>query len=63
VLADEPTGNLDTHNAELLFELLRELEAELGTTFLVVTHDSRLAARCPRRLEILDGRIVGDARG
>jgi lipoprotein-releasing system ATP-binding protein len=60
VLADEPTGNLDTHTADELFALLGEINRELATTFLVVTHDPRLAARCHRRVELVDGQIVSD---
>jgi lipoprotein-releasing system ATP-binding protein len=60
VLADEPTGNLDTHSADDVFALLREFNRRAGVTFLVVTHDPRLAERCDRIVEIVDGRIVGD---
>ncbi len=60
VLADEPTGNLDTASAEDVFELMRRFNRELGTTFLVVTHDSRIAERCNRIIEIVDGRITSD---
>jgi len=58
VLADEPTGNLDTATADDVFELLRRFNRESGTSFLVVTHDPRLAARCDRVIELVDGRIV-----
>jgi lipoprotein-releasing system ATP-binding protein len=61
VLADEPTGNLDTHTADALFTLLRDINRERGTTFLVVTHDPRLAARCDRRIELVDGQILSDS--
>jgi len=61
VLADEPTGNLDTHTTDDIFALLRRFNAERGTAFLIVTHDPRLAARCDRIVELVDGRIVGDA--
>jgi len=60
VLADEPTGNLDTASADEIFALLRRFNREAGTTFLVVTHDPRLAARCDRIVELVDGRIVSD---
>jgi lipoprotein-releasing system ATP-binding protein len=60
VLADEPTGNLDTHTSDQVFELLRRFNRERATTFLVVTHDPRLADRCDRILEVVDGRIVSD---
>ncbi len=60
VLADEPTGNLDTHSADEVFALLREFNRRAGVTFLVVTHDPRLAVRCDRIVELVDGRIVDD---
>jgi lipoprotein-releasing system ATP-binding protein len=66
LLADEPTGNLDTQSAEGVFELMRRVNAEHGTTVLLVTHNHGLAAKCGRIVEIVDGRItagggVGDA--
>lgn len=60
VLADEPTGNLDTHTSDSIFALLRQFNRERGTTFLIVTHDRRLAARCDRIVELVDGRIASD---
>ncbi|WP_342132722.1 ABC transporter ATP-binding protein [Hydrogenophaga sp. OTU3427] len=60
VLADEPTGNLDTASSDEVFALMRRMHAELNTSFLVVTHDPRLAARCDRVLELVDGRLVAD---
>jgi lipoprotein-releasing system ATP-binding protein len=60
VLADEPTGNLDTASADEIFTLLRRFNEKAGTTFLIVTHDPRLAARCDRIVELVDGRIVSD---
>lgn len=60
VLADEPTGNLDTASSDEVFALLRHMHAERGTSFVVVTHDPRLAARCDRIVELVDGRIARD---
>ncbi|HJV88598.1 MAG TPA: ABC transporter ATP-binding protein [Noviherbaspirillum sp.] len=60
VLADEPTGNLDTKSADSVFELLRQVGATSGTTFLFVTHNMNLAKRCDRIVELVDGRIVSD---
>ncbi len=60
VLADEPTGNLDTQSADRVFDLLRDFNQRQRTTFLIVTHDPRLAARCDRIIELVDGRIVAD---
>jgi lipoprotein-releasing system ATP-binding protein len=60
ILADEPTGNLDTASSDQVFELLREINREEQTAFLVVTHDTRMAARCDRIVELVDGRITGD---
>ncbi|KAB2897442.1 MAG: ABC transporter ATP-binding protein [Kofleriaceae bacterium] len=57
VLADEPTGNLDTASSEEVFALMRRFNRELGITFLVVTHDPRIAAHCDRVVEMVDGRI------
>jgi lipoprotein-releasing system ATP-binding protein len=60
VLADEPTGNLDTQASAQAFDLMRQLNREQGAAFLVVTHDQRIAARCDRIIEMLDGRVVRD---
>ena len=60
VLADEPTGNLDTRSADGVFDVLRDINEASGTTFLIVTHDARLAQRCDRIIELVDGRIVSD---
>ena len=60
VLADEPTGNLDTASSNEVFALLRQLHAERGISFLIVTHDPRLAARCDRVVELVDGRVQRD---
>ncbi len=62
LLADEPTGNLDSANANAVYELFRELNRDLGQTILVVTHDTDWAARSDRILRLLDGRVVGDER-
>jgi lipoprotein-releasing system ATP-binding protein len=57
VLADEPTGNLDTKSADGVFELMRQVNQQNGTTFLIVTHNMDLARRCDRIIEVVDGRI------
>ena len=62
LLADEPTGNLDSVNAKAVYELFRELNRGFGQTILVVTHDTDWAARSDRVLRLLDGRLVGDER-
>jgi lipoprotein-releasing system ATP-binding protein len=58
VLADEPTGNLDTHTGESLFELLRELNRTRKTTFVIVTHNDKLSAQSDRIIHMQDGMIV-----
>lgn len=62
VLADEPTGNLDTASGQGVFELMRRFNLERGTTFLIVTHNHDLAAQCDRIIELVDGRLTGDRR-
>ena len=62
VLADEPTGNLDTASSNEVFALMRTFNREFGTTVLVVTHDSRIADGCDRVIELLDGRVVADRK-
>jgi putative ABC transport system ATP-binding protein len=61
VLADEPTGNLDSGSGREVLGLLRQLNAEDGTTIAVITHDRDLAASLPRQVHILDGRIEHDS--
>ncbi len=60
LLADEPTGNLDTASSNEVFALMRRFNRELGTTVLVVTHDPRIAAGCDRIIEIVDGLVKSD---
>jgi len=62
ILADEPTGNLDTANSAAVYDLFRQINAEFGTTFLVVTHDRRIAQQTDRILEVTDGLLVQDVR-
>lgn len=61
LLADEPTGAIDSKTGEKLFDLLTELQVDLGTTLLVVTHDHNVAARANRVVHMLDGRITNSA--
>jgi lipoprotein-releasing system ATP-binding protein len=63
ILADEPTGNLDTQSAMTVFALLRQVSAASGTTVLLVTHNMDLARRCDRIVELVDGKIVAGDRG
>ncbi|MEK6681698.1 MAG: ABC transporter ATP-binding protein [Nitrospirota bacterium] len=58
VLADEPTGNLDTHTGEEIHSLLREINKTKGTTFILVTHNEKLASRADRIVKMVDGRIA-----
>ncbi len=58
VLADEPTGNLDTHTGDALFGLMRELNKARGTTFVIVTHNDKLSAQADRILHMQDGQII-----
>jgi lipoprotein-releasing system ATP-binding protein len=60
ILADEPTGSLDSHASEQVFEVLRDLVARQGKTVVAVTHDLGLAERMDRHIELLDGRVVAD---
>jgi ABC-type lipoprotein export system ATPase subunit len=58
VLADEPTGNLDSHTGEEIIELLCSLRSERETTLLIATHDAKVAARAPRVVELVDGVVA-----
>jgi ABC-type lipoprotein export system ATPase subunit len=62
VLADEPTGNLDSENAHLVLDLIIRLQQEQGRTLVLVTHDPTIAARASRTLHMMDGRILSDKR-
>ena len=62
VLADEPTGNLDTLNTKAVYKLFRELNRELGTAFMIVTHDRSVAQQTDRILEVQDGILLQDVR-
>ena len=63
VLADEPTGNLDTRSGEMVMELLARLHSELQITLVLVTHDEWIAERADRVLRLADGRLVKDSAG
>jgi lipoprotein-releasing system ATP-binding protein len=63
LLADEPTGNLDTKSAQGVFDLLREASRSRGTTVLFVTHNHALAGQCDRVIELVDGRIIKNGTG
>lgn len=61
VLADEPTGNLDRSSANQVMELLEQINRDTGTSFLISTHDDRIAERCTRKISLLDGRLDSSA--
>ena len=60
IVADEPTGNLDSENTAMIYRIFREINQQFGTTFLIVTHDRRIAEEADRIVEIKDGRITAD---
>jgi len=62
LLADEPTGNLDTHSGDEILALIRDLHARLGSTVVIVTHDMKVAESCARTIALRDGRVVEDVR-
>lgn len=62
ILADEPTGNLDSDSTEAVYELLRNINKDLGTTFIIITHDRRIAEKTDRIIELQDGRINMDIK-
>jgi lipoprotein-releasing system ATP-binding protein len=62
ILADEPSGNLDTDNTTAIYKIFRDINKEFGTTFIIVTHDRRIAEQTDRIVEIKDGRIVMDLK-
>ncbi len=62
LLADEPTGNLDSHTGADILQLMHDLHEDLGSTILIVTHDRAVAESCPRTISLKDGHIVQDER-
>jgi putative ABC transport system ATP-binding protein len=62
LLADEPTGNLDTHTGQDILALIRDLHARLGSTVVIVTHDMSVAESCPRTIALRDGAVIEDIR-
>lgn len=62
ILADEPTGNLDSDTSESIYRLLRDINKEYGTTFIIITHDQRIAEKTDRIIELKDGRVDMDVR-
>ena len=63
ILADEPTGNLDTQSANAVFELMRKVNGDRGTTFLMVTHNLNMAERCDRTIDLVDGQVIAARAG
>lgn len=61
ILADEPTGNLDSHSTKDIMDLLHELHAQ-GNTLVLITHDNEIAAQAPRRVRLMDGRVISDSK-
>ena len=59
ILADEPTGNLDSKAADTVIKMMRDVNRKDGTTFLIVTHNRDISQRCDRTIEVVDGQIVG----
>ncbi|MGH9659817.1 MAG: ATP-binding cassette domain-containing protein, partial [Bryobacteraceae bacterium] len=62
LLADEPTGNLDSSNGREILDVIRDIHARLGATVLIVTHDAEVARSCPRTIALRDARIEKDER-
>lgn len=62
ILADEPTGNLDSDSTEMIYEVLRNINEKYGTTFVIITHDKRIAEKADRIIEMKDGRINMDIK-
>ena len=58
ILADEPTGNLDSHASGVIYDIFRDINKRFGTTFIVITHDERIAIKTDRVIEIKDGIIT-----
>ena len=61
ILADEPTGNLDTENSKIVLDMFRDLNKELGQTIIMITHNPEAAAACSRIIHMRDGRVVNEA--
>ncbi len=62
ILADEPTGNLDSDSTEIIYNILRDINQKIKTTFIIITHDKRIAEKADRIVEILDGKINLDLK-